>query len=240
MPLFGSSSNDNKLEKRTHPGNELGTTGTGAGIGHDTHEMYPATGGMGQSGMGQSGMGQPGMAQPGMGQPGMGQTGMGEPGMGAMGGQHHGHHAGGMRDDGMMADPQYGAGMGAGTGTGMGAGNHAGMGAGNGAGGIPPAGTLNHGNQGGGSGKSMTGKIEHVVGSVVGSKSLKEKGILKEQEARGLKIQSQELAEAERLEQEAGMRRERAVAHGAHPDNRHVGGMGPGGTAGGNIPGAYD
>ncbi len=45
-------------------------------------------------------------------------------------------------------------------------------------------------------------------------------------EARGLKVQSQELAEAERLEHEAGLRRERAVVHGAHPDNRHVGGMG--------------
>lgn len=51
-------------------------------------------------------------------------------------------------------------------------------------------------------------------------------------EARGLKVQSQELAEAERLEQEAGMRRERAVAHGAHPDNRHVGGIPPGGAGG--------
>ena len=34
-----------------------------------------------------------------------------------------------------------------------------------------------------------------------------------------------ELAEAERLEREAMLRRERAVAHGAHPDNRHLGGQ---------------
>ena len=59
-------------------------------------------------------------------------------------------------------------------------------------------------------------------------------------------MQSQELGEAERLEREALMRRQRAVAHGmwihvsirgfviligysgAHPDHRHLGGNAPG------------
>jgi len=150
-----------------------------------------------------------------------------------MGGGRH-HVPGTMRTDGMrtdgMMDDQYGAGTGAGVGVG-----HHGTGAGVGHPGIPPAETLS-GNQSHSGGGAMTGKIEHAVGSIVGSKSLKAKGIQKEQEARGLKIQSQELAEAERLEHEAGLRRERAVAHGAHPDNRHVGGLG--GAAGTGT--AYD
>ncbi|KAF8162473.1 hypothetical protein K438DRAFT_1470103, partial [Mycena galopus ATCC 62051] len=100
-----------------------------------------------------------------------------------------------------------------------------GVGAGGAGTAIPPANTLNNQNQTHSGGGAITGKIEHAIGSIVGSKSLKAKGIQKEQEARGMKIQSQELAEAERLEQAAGARRERAVAHGAHPDNRHVGGL---------------
>ncbi|KAJ6511559.1 hypothetical protein C8R47DRAFT_1207891 [Mycena vitilis] len=211
MPLFGSSSNDNKH----HGHNDLGAAGTGVGR---TNETYPPPAGMNEPGMGQSGNG--------MGQGGVGHSGMGEPG--AIGGQHHGHHnaghAGGMRDDGMMG----GAGTGTGMGTGTGAGNNTGMGG------------VGHGNEphGSGGGSSMTGKIEHAVGSAIGSKSLQAKGLEKEQEAKALKIQSHEMAEAERLEHEAGVRRERAVAHGAHPDNRHVGGMGPGGAAGGGT-GAY-
>jgi len=54
---------------------------------------------------------------------------------------------------------------------------------------------------------------------------VKAKVMQKEMEAKALKSQSNELAEAERLEQEALARRERAVAHGAHPDNRHLGGI---------------
>ncbi|KAJ7269609.1 hypothetical protein C8J57DRAFT_1716675 [Mycena rebaudengoi] len=105
--------------------------------------------------------------------------------------------------------------------------HHAGTGAA-----IPPigavSGTQNHHSSGGGG--AMTGKIEHAIGTIVGSSSLKAKGLQKEEEARGLKIQSQELAEAERLESQAALRRERAVAHGAHPDNRHVGGIGGAGN----------
>lgn len=100
---------------------------------------------------------------------------------------------------------------------------------------------------------------------MIGSKSLKAKGLQKEQyvsfpslspfpllfllspfsdppishsrlplsrEAQAYKVQGAELAEAERHEREALMRRERAVAHGAHPDHRHLGGM-PGSATGG-------
>ncbi|KAJ7589253.1 hypothetical protein C8J56DRAFT_1164113 [Mycena floridula] len=118
-----------------------------------------------------------------------------------------GHHAGGM-------------------------GHHAGgMGHHDGAMGIPPAPIANTGNQSHGSGHSLAGKVEHVAGTLLGSSSLKAKGIQKEQEAKAAKVQSSELAEAERLEAEALMRRERAVAHGAHPDNRHLGSSSmPGGT----------
>ncbi|KAL0959718.1 hypothetical protein HGRIS_011411 [Hohenbuehelia grisea] len=92
--------------------------------------------------------------------------------------------------------------------------------------GLPPTSTLSSSNQNhpSGSGQRMTGKIEHAVGSMLGSNALKAKGLQKEQEANEIKLQGQELAEAERLEQEALLRRERAVAHGAHPDNRHHGG----------------
>ncbi|KAJ7887114.1 hypothetical protein B0H14DRAFT_3726536 [Mycena olivaceomarginata] len=157
---------------------------------------------------------------------------MNEPGIGNNtigGGRHHvpgethpHHHAGaGMHNDGMMADQQYGT-----SGVGAGAGSTA----------IPPASNLHHS---GGGGSSTTGKIERTVGNIVGSKSLQAKGLQKEEEARGLKIQSQELAEAEKLEREAGLRRERAVAHGAHPDTRHVGGLGGGAGGAGTGTGAY-
>jgi uncharacterized protein YjbJ (UPF0337 family) len=54
------------------------------------------------------------------------------------------------------------------------------MGAGTGTTGIPPSTNINNQHRSGGGG-AMTGKIEHAVGSLVGSKSLKAKGIQKEQ-----------------------------------------------------------
>lgn len=60
----------------------------------------------------------------------------------------------------------------------------------------------------------MAGKVEHAVGSLVGSQALKAKGMQKEQEASAYKAQSAEIAEAERLEKETMLRRERAVQHG--------------------------
>ncbi|KAJ7149608.1 hypothetical protein C8R46DRAFT_1044023 [Mycena filopes] len=141
-------------------------------------------------------------------------------GAGVGGGRHHQHGMeGGMNQGGM------GAGAGSMNQGGMGTGaNQGGMGAGaGGAGGIPDSGNMGATQHHGGS-----GKIEQKVGKLVGSKTLQAKGLEKEREAQAMKVQSGELAEAERLEQEAGQRRERAVAHGAHPDNRHVGGMGGG------------
>ncbi|KAJ6614586.1 hypothetical protein B0H10DRAFT_2221150 [Mycena sp. CBHHK59/15] len=207
MPLFGSSKHENKLEKPHRTAEpQLQSTGYGAGTGAGmdrNNEMHSTTG--------------PHTGTVGMGEPGMGNPSMGNPA--TMGGGRHTGAAGapqghmGMRNDGMTAD-QYGAG---------------GAGAG-----IPPAETINDTNQsrtsGGG---AMMGKIEHALGSFVGSNALKAKGMQKEREAHGLIIQSQELAEAERLEHEAGLRRQRAVAHGAHPDNRHLGGVpGQGGASG--------
>ncbi|KAJ7589376.1 hypothetical protein C8J56DRAFT_888950 [Mycena floridula] len=86
------------------------------------------------------------------------------------------------------------------------------------------------GNQSHGSGHSLAGKVERVAGTVLGLSSLKAKGIQKEQEAKAAKVQSSELAETEMLKAEALMRKERAVAQGAHPDNRHLGSS--------NMPGA--
>ena len=85
---------------------------------------------------------------------------------------------------------------------------------------VPPASHINptapnsgSGPSGGG-GSRLAGKAERAVGSLVGSQALKERGFQKEQEAGAFKMQSAEIAEAERLEKEALMRRERAVAHG--------------------------
>ncbi|KAI8976587.1 hypothetical protein BD414DRAFT_400169, partial [Trametes punicea] len=91
---------------------------------------------------------------------------------------------------------------------------------------VPPASHINTDNsRSGGGGTRLAGKAERAAGAMVGSQALKERGFQKEQEAGAFKMQSAEIAEAERLEKEALMRRERAVAHGAHPDNRHLGGL---------------
>ncbi|KAL4263804.1 CsbD-like domain-containing protein [Pleurotus pulmonarius] len=84
-------------------------------------------------------------------------------------------------------------------------------GAGYGSSNIPPANALSHGHN-----------ERHQDGA--GSSALKAKGLQKEQEANSIKLQSQELAEAERLEAEARTRRERAVAHGASPEHQNLGG----------------
>ncbi|KAF8156003.1 hypothetical protein B0H34DRAFT_517281 [Crassisporium funariophilum] len=109
--------------------------------------------------------------------------------------------------------------------------------------GIPPTNVVNsgHNTAGHGSGTRMTGKVESAIGSMVGSNALKAKGLQKEQEANSVKLQGRELAEAERLEREALMRRERAVGHGAHPANSALGAghIGQGG-AGGGMGGTYN
>lgn len=64
------------------------------------------------------------------------------------------------------------------------------------------------------SGGRITGKIESALGSAVGSESLQAKGLQKQREAEAIKLQAAELSEAERLEEEARMRRQRAVGHG--------------------------
>ncbi|CAK5274212.1 unnamed protein product [Mycena citricolor] len=81
-------------------------------------------------------------------------------------------------------------------------------------------------------GGAMVGKMEHALGTLVGSQSLKAKGLQKEQEAKAYKVQSSELNRAEALEQEALARRDRAVGFGAHPDHRHLGGQAPGAGVG--------
>lgn len=67
----------------------------------------------------------------------------------------------------------------------------------------------------------------HAGQASLGSAALREQGMLRDREAQNLHAQSEELAEAERLEQQAREHRERAVAQGAHPMNKHL--------AGGNL-----
>jgi hypothetical protein len=50
-------------------------------------------------------------------------------------------------------------------------------------------------------------------------------------EAAAMKMQNAHITEAERLEQQASAHRERAVVGGAHPDQRHVGGVRPAGMS---------
>ena len=63
---------------------------------------------------------------------------------------------------------------------------------------------------------SATGKVERIIGTVVCSQSLKAKGIEKEQQAAAYQAQNAHLSEAERLEQEALIRRQRAVECGKY------------------------
>jgi len=58
------------------------------------------------------------------------------------------------------------------------------------------------------------GKVETAIGTMVGSDSLRAKGMEKEREARNLNMQSSELAQAESLEREAQMHRDRAMGGG--------------------------
>ncbi|KAI5117166.1 hypothetical protein M0805_001024 [Coniferiporia weirii] len=135
----------------------------------------------------------------------------------ALGGQDYG-------DQGYGNEPGYGAGGGAGY---AGGGNqgapaqHA----------MPPrtdaAGNPAKPTGGGGSGQRFVGRVESAVGTMIGSQNLKAKGEQKEQESAALKVQAAEIGEAERLESAALARRERAVAHGAHPQHKHLGGQNP-------------
>lgn len=153
-------------------------------------------------------------------------------------------------DTGRGAGQQgYGAGAGAGAGAGMGMGMGPGAGATGGTGATGATGlgasaahqpmapqtdmhgnAVHPGNHGTG-GQKLEGKLQVAVGTMIGSQSLKAKGHAKEQEAVALNAQAAELSEAERHEQAALARRERAVAHGAHPDLRHLGGQNPGAGA---------
>ncbi|GJE94801.1 hypothetical protein PsYK624_109750 [Phanerochaete sordida] len=86
-----------------------------------------------------------------------------------------------------------------------------------------------------GKASSTTGKIERIAGTVFCNQTLKVKGMQKEQAAQAHAAQRVELTEAERLEQEASIRRQRAVEHGAHPANRAVGGAAQAQEFGGNF-----
>jgi len=253
MPLFGSKHNHNdNMETTTgggrhhhmNPDNGVGTNNypaatTGTGMGPGSNQTYPAS----QQGQGMM-----------TGQQGLGQQGLG--GSDNMTHGHHGHGATGAAGGGFDNETGYGTGGAGGMGTGgMGAGGmgqsgmgQGGMGQGGMGSGIPPTGAVNH-TSSGGTGQRITGKIESAIGSLVGSSALKAKGLQKEQEANAVKLQGHELAEAERLEREAMMRRERAVGHGAHPANSQLGaghtgtghlGTGPGGTGAGGPGAGYN
>jgi len=123
-------------------------------------------------------------------------------------------------------------GMGSGTGAGAGAGM-AGAGAGAGmagsGGGMSGAGT-----GGGGGGNTQqadlpdlqqakklerSGKIDKFMGSITGNTNLKNEGLQKQADAAAVRAQTVHLTEAQRLEQEAQMRRGTAVGLGAHPSH---------------------
>ncbi|WVQ68177.1 uncharacterized protein L199_006383 [Kwoniella botswanensis] len=73
------------------------------------------------------------------------------------------------------------------------------------------------------------GHREEKLGNILHSTSMKEKSAAHLAQADHLKMQASELNEAERLEHEAGMRRQRAVGLGADPMHAHGStGHGPG------------
>ena len=99
----------------------------------------------------------------------------------------------------------------AGTGTGM-TGTHHGA-----------AATGERASSGGGGGmKALEGKVERGLGTMVGSASLKAKGLEKEQEAAAIKAQAAHIERAERLEAEASTHRERASAYDRSSGNNSV------------------
>ena len=70
---------------------------------------------------------------------------------------------------------------------------------------------------GGPTGTKLAGKVESALGSMVGSNTLKEKGLEKERSAHVANLQgldSLELAKADRLEREAHQRRQKVVGQG--------------------------
>jgi len=209
MPLFGNKDKHHTTEPVGHSTlNPATGPGTGVGVGHGTNTYGTDTGAM------NTGTGLHHGTHHGAGNvAGVGSGYNNEPGYGSAAGmpQHHGAGAG---------TAGFGAGAGAGTGL---AGQHHTQPM-TGATDIPPSGALNTSDQSRhGQGGSMSGKVERTIGNLVGSQSLKAKGAEKEAEARAINQQGAELSEAERLEGEAKMRRERAVGHGAHPDNLNIG-----------------
>ncbi|KAG9086880.1 hypothetical protein FS749_003302 [Ceratobasidium sp. UAMH 11750] len=70
----------------------------------------------------------------------------------------------------------------------------------------------------------MKGKAQQLAGIILSSQSMKAKGAAKEQQAAALRHQGENLGEAQRHEAAALAARERAVAHGAHPDQGGLGG----------------
>lgn len=87
--------------------------------------------------------------------------------------------------------------------------------------------------------QAFIGKVEHAVGTIISSETLKAKGIAKEQEAIAVKNQAAELSEAERLEAHAGLARDRANQHAAtgaiHSHQHGAVGMGAAPTNVGEI-----
>ncbi|EJU06570.1 hypothetical protein DACRYDRAFT_103516 [Dacryopinax primogenitus] len=83
-----------------------------------------------------------------------------------------------------------------------------------------------------------SGKMDSLMGTLFCSQRLKMEGEMKQEQAHAMAYQAAELNEANRLEEEATARRERAVAHGAHPAHGTLGGADQGvgmGMAGGGL-----
>jgi hypothetical protein len=64
-------------------------------------------------------------------------------------------------------------------------------------------------------GTKLTGKAESALGSMIGSNALKAKGLQKEREANNANSQRLDLAEADRLEHQALLLRQKVASQGA-------------------------
>jgi len=200
-------------------GHGVGHTGVGTALGATAGEHHarnhPANENLTTTHHGHTGPGpMTGGAAGGLAGNQMGHTGAGTA-LGAVAGEHHArtHPTDAYSNTGPVG------GMGVGTGAGAGVGAGVGAGAGTGAStrpGIATGGTAAE--------KAFVGKLEHAAGTALCSSTLRAKGIEKEREAQALKVQAAELRQAEGLEAEAEARRQRAVAHGAHPQHLNAGG----------------
>lgn len=125
-----------------------------------------------------------------------------------------------------LATNQNNHAVGSGNGMGMGGGTGGGGGMGGGMGGGGGMQQANLPDLADAKKLERSGKLDKFIGSVTHNTLLKQEGLEKQADAAAIREQTRHLTEAQRLEQEAQMRRGAAVGMGAHPGHMHAGAPG--------------